>query len=139
MVKKEESSDFLNKEKRKKKMTTQEREELLVENFTGLQHAMTNLSIKFSALSENINKLLQIFEEAANKFSPEPERREIIREPDNELNKDMIKKIDSLIDQNKTIAQGLLIMEEKLRSPAKENPFKEETMNRPRPRPLPNI
>lgn len=139
MVKKGEDMSSLNKEKPKKKMTAQEREQLLIENFVGLQHAMTNLSIKFSALSENINKLLQIFEEAANKFSSEPERREIIKEPGNELNKDLIRKIDSLIDQNKTIAQGLVIMEEKLRSPARENPYREETRNPPRPRPLPNI
>ncbi|MFA5060963.1 MAG: hypothetical protein WC494_01440 [Candidatus Pacearchaeota archaeon] len=139
MVKKEEDTSSLNKEKPKKKMTAQEREQLLIENFVGLQHAMTNLSIKFSALSENINKLLQIFEEAANKFSPEPERKEIIKEPGNDLNKDLIRKIDSLIDQNKTIAQGLVIMEEKLRSSARENPYREETISHLRPRPLPNI
>lgn len=153
MAKREDGKNSSDKEKHRKKMTAQEREELLVENFVGLQHAMTNLSIKFSALSENINKLLQIFEEAANKFSPEPEKKEVFKETDNELNrrtfketdnelnKELIKKIDSLIDQNKTIAQGLIIMEEKLRSPPKEPPapYKEDIMTRPRPRSLPNL
>jgi len=53
---------------KKKKMTAREREELLIENFVGLQHAMTNLSIKFGSLSDNISQLLQVFEEAAKNF-----------------------------------------------------------------------
>lgn len=89
----------------KRRMTAREREELLIENFVGLQHAMTNLSIKFSALSDNITRLLQVFEEAARNFM-EGGR------PDD---KEMINKINSLLEQNKTIARGLLLMEEKLR------------------------
>ena len=53
---------------REKKMTAKEREELLIENFVGLQHAMTNMSIKFGSLSDNLTKLLQVFEEAAKNF-----------------------------------------------------------------------
>jgi len=49
-----------------------------------------------------------------------------------------IKKITPTMREIKGL-KIMSIMEEKLRSPAKENPFKEETMNRPRPRPLPNI
>jgi len=123
--------------KAKKKMTAGEREEILIENFVGLQHAMTNLSIKFSALSDNINRLLQIFEEAARNFSGAPSSRT----EDSEMNKDMIRKIDSLLDQNKTIAQGLVIMEEKLRAKAEPLvvPISHNEIARPRPRPLPNL
>lgn len=88
-----------------KKMTAKEREELLIENFVGLQHAMTNMSIKFGALSDNISKLLGIFEESAKNFMSGGK-------PDDE---EMIKKIDSLLNQNKTIAKGLVLMEGKLR------------------------
>lgn len=88
-----------------KKMTALEREELLVENFVGLQHVMTNLSIKFGALSDNITKLLNIFEEAAKSFASGG------RSDD----KDLLDKIDSLLNQNKTIAKGLVLMEGKLR------------------------
>ncbi len=89
----------------KKKMTAREREELLIENFVGLQHAMTNMSIKFGGLSDNISKLLQIFEESAKNFvgGGKPDDTE------------MLEKIDSLLNQNKTIAKGLVLMEGKLR------------------------
>ena len=89
----------------KKKMTAREREELLIENFVGLQHAMTNMSIKFGSLSDNISKLLQVFEESAKNFVSGGR-------PDDE---EMLKKIDSLLNQNKTIAKGLVLMEGKLR------------------------
>ncbi len=88
-----------------KKMTAKEREELLIENFVGLQHAMTNMSIKFGSLSDNISKLLQIFEESAKNFVSGGK-------PDD---KEMLEKIDSLLNQNKTIAKGLVLMEGKLR------------------------
>lgn len=89
-----------------KKMTAREREELLVENFVGLQHAMTNMSVKFGMLSDNMSRLLSVFEEAAKGF--------VVGAKGDD--KDMLKKIDSLLDQNKTIAKGLVIMEEKVRT-----------------------
>ena len=113
-------------------MTAREREELLIENFVGLQHAMTNMSIKFGGLSENISKLLQIFEEAAKNFASGSNN------PDD---KDMLKKIDTLLVQNKTIAQGLVLMEGKLRRRAEE-PSKAQpgaAASPARPRPLPRI
>ena len=71
--KKRDSSD-------KKKMTAREREEMLIENFVGLQQAMTNLSVRFANLSDNITKLLQVFEEAAKNFmegsKPDNRKRE---------------------------------------------------------------
>ena len=122
---------------KEKKMTAREREELLVENFVGLQHAMTNMSIKFGALSDNISRLLEIFEESARNF---------MQGGDKSDNKDMLNKINSLLDQNKTIAKGLVLMEENLRRRA-ENPvphFQEtetqpQKMVSPTPKPLPRI
>ncbi|MDP2946911.1 MAG: hypothetical protein Q8N88_02245 [Nanoarchaeota archaeon] len=119
----------------KKKLTAQQREEILIENFVGLQHAMTNLSIKFTGLSENINRLLQVFEESAKSFTV-AETKNDDSDANKEVNQEMIKKIDSLLDQNKTIAQGLVIMEEKLRSRA-EPAFSQN--ERLRPKPLPNL
>ena len=122
-----------------KKMTAREREELLIENFVGLQHAMTNMSIKFGSLSDNISKLLQVFEEAA---------KNSISGGTND-DKDMLNKIDSLLNQNKTIAKGLVLMEGNLRGRSKEPqrmPSGEMQRIRPagempqsRPKPLPSI
>jgi predicted HAD superfamily Cof-like phosphohydrolase len=108
-----------------KKSTAKEREELIIENFVGLQKAMTNLSIKFESLSENISRLLQVFEQAAKDITKQGGNREI--------DSNLIKKIDSLIDQNKTIARGLVLIEEKLKaSPSRPSPPI-------RPKPLPRI
>jgi hypothetical protein len=130
-VVKEHTPKSVEKKKKEKKMTAREREELLIENFVGLQHAMTNMSIKFGALSDNISKLLQVFEEAAKNFVSGG------RSDD----KDMLNKIDSLLTQNKTIAKGLVLMEGKLRGRAEEPqriPTRSE-MPPTRPKPLPSI
>jgi len=92
-----------------KKMTAREREEMLIENFVGLQHAMTNLSIKFSTLSDNISRLLRVYEESA---------RNLLQGGKLD-NNEMLKKVDSLLEQNKTIAKGLVLMEDKLREAPK--------------------
>jgi len=119
------------KKPKEKKMTAREREEMLIENFVGLQHAMTNMSIKFGALSDNMTKLLQVFEEAAKNFISGGKSDD----------KDMLNKIDSLLNQNKTIAKGLVLMEGKLRGRAEEPqrmPMRNE-MPQSRPKPLPSI
>ena len=118
---------------KKRKMTAGQREELLIENFVGLQKAMTNLSMRFESLSGQIVKLLQVFEESAKSYLQGGSR---------ENDKDMLNKIDSLLNQNKTIAKGLVIMEEKLRGRAQSpgvgvNPPIGGNMIRGRPKPLP--
>ena len=90
-----------------KKMTAREREELLIENFVGLQRAMTNLSIRFESLTGQINRLLEIFELAAKNF---------VSGENEEKNKDVLEKINSLLEQNKTIAHGLVLIEDKIRN-----------------------
>ncbi len=42
---------------------------LLVENFVSLQKAITNLTVKFDNLSEQISSLLQLFEISAKSFA----------------------------------------------------------------------
>ncbi len=93
-------------EKKKKRLTKAELEALLIENFTSLQKVLTNLSIKFEQLSEQISKLLQLFEIAAKDFVEKHES----------YDKELAEKIDKLLEQNKIIAKGLTtIMEEKLK------------------------
>ncbi|MCK4997685.1 hypothetical protein KAS08_05250 [Candidatus Pacearchaeota archaeon] len=105
-------------ELKEKRMTAKERDELLIENFVGLQHAMTNMSIKFGMLSDNMSKLLSVFEEAAKGFVV----------GDKSDDKDMLVKIDSLLDQNKTIAKGLVIMEERVKTRVEQTKEAEKTV-----------
>lgn len=92
-----------------KKPASKEIENLLIDNFVGLQKAMTNLSSKFEALAEQNSKLLQIFELAAkNYLEGETEAQK----------KDIISKIDALMEQNKTIASGLILLQEQMSNQA---------------------
>ena len=94
----------------KKKMSAKEREELLIENFVGLQKAMIHLSMKFENLSDNMSKLLNIFELSAKDYLINKGRMSP------EVDKDLLNKINSLLEQNKTIAKGLVMVEERVRN-----------------------
>lgn len=110
---------MVKKEENKKKLTKAELDEKLIENFINLQRVLTNLSVRFDELSNNINKLLQIFEISAKSFA------EKYNEPTNkpeEIDKDFLKKLDVLLDQNKTIAKGIMLMEEKVRERMNQPP-----------------
>ncbi len=43
-------------------------EKTLIENFVNLQKVLTNLAVKFEGLSDQISKLLQLFEISAKSF-----------------------------------------------------------------------
>ncbi len=99
---------------KQEKLTKTELEKQLIDNFVNLQRVLTNLSVKFDNLSENISKLLQLFEISAKSFVeklPEGATTGVGKEKDREF----LSKIDTLLEQNKTIAKGLTLMEEKLR------------------------
>jgi len=83
--------------------------EILIENFVSLQKTMTNLAIKFDNLSENISKLLQLFEMSARSFAEKQPVQDL------EKDKEFLGKLNALLEQNKTIAKGLTLMEEKMR------------------------
>jgi hypothetical protein len=91
----------------KKEINNQKVQDLLIENFAGLQKAMTNMAIKFETLSTQMSNLLEIFELSAKNFVSQGQNPE--------ENKDMLSKIDALLEQNKTLAKGLVTLEEKLK------------------------
>jgi hypothetical protein len=102
-------------------MTNSNIEDMLVENFVQLQKVMTNLSIKFDSLSSQISKLLELFELSAKSFI----ERNQEEEPIIEENKELLDRLNTLLDQNKTIARGLTLLEERLRpqASAPANPY----------------
>ena len=106
---------------KKKSMTKVEIEQTLINNFTNLQKVLTNLSFKFEELSDNISKLLQLFEISAKSFAEKYTSKEIEEHSEKqtkerkELDKEYLKKLDSLLDQNKVIAKGITLMEEKIK------------------------
>jgi hypothetical protein len=101
----------------KKKMSKTELDEALIANFINLQKVLTNLSVRFDELSNNITKLLQLFEISAKSFAEKYEQPGATGATgtSEQIDKDFLKKLDALLDQNKTIAKGIMLMEEKVR------------------------
>ncbi|PIN92902.1 hypothetical protein COU61_01195 [Candidatus Pacearchaeota archaeon CG10_big_fil_rev_8_21_14_0_10_35_13] len=84
---------------------------VLVENFTGLQRVMTNLSVKFDALTGQVSKLLSLFELSAKSFA----EKQIQGGTDIQKDAEFLQKLNTLLEQNKTIAKGLTFMGENIR------------------------
>jgi hypothetical protein len=97
------------KKTQKRTSTKSDINKKILENFVELQKVNTELAIKIDKLTHNISDLLELFENAAKSFSSHPAVR------DSEKDKEFLNKIDKLLDQNKTIARGLTLMEEKVR------------------------
>ena len=141
-------------EVREKRFTEKEYLDLqhkVVENLVELQKVHTNLAEKFDKLSGQITNLLSLFELAARSFAEHPANQGM------EKDKEFLDKIDRLLDQNKTIAKGLTLMEDRIKervygnndlpnarqvTPQRqvqgqesgEDEFKVSTMNRPLPK-----
>jgi len=84
---------------------------LLIENFVNLQKVMTNTADKLDNLSIQISRLLSLFEQTAKNFT----EKVSTGMPEIEKDKEFLDKLNKLLDQNKTIAKGLTLMEEKVK------------------------
>lgn len=79
----------------------------LIENFVSLQKVMVNLSEKFDGLSENISKLLELFELSATALA----KKDInFTKPMDE--EKIMGKLNNILEQNKIIARGMALMSE---------------------------
>lgn len=81
----------------------------ILENLVALQKIHTGLAEKFDKLAGEISQLLGLFEATAKSFT----KNAVLGEY--EKDKEFLEKIDKLLDQNKTLAKGLTLMEERLR------------------------
>jgi hypothetical protein len=81
----------------------------LAENIIQLQKVHTDMAEKFDKLTKQISSLLALFETTARSFATNPNIKMA------EKDKEFLDKIDKLLDQNKTIAKGLTLMEHKIR------------------------
>jgi hypothetical protein len=82
-------------------------DKVLVENFVSLQRVLTNLAVNVDNLSDRISKLLDLFEISAKALAEKDFDMQ-------EENTDLKEKLDSLIDQNKTLARGVALMHERI-------------------------
>lgn len=87
-------------------------QQAMIQNFILTQKVMTDLAEKLDSLSDQTSKLLALFEISAKSFIERgSEGGKIIKE-----DKDLLDKIDRLMEQNKVIAKGLTMIEEKVRN-----------------------
>lgn len=114
-------------------------EHVLVQNLVELQKVHTHLAERIDKLSTQISELLALFEMAARSFAQQPVNK--VAEKD----KDFLDKVDKLLEQNKTIAKGLTLMEERIRERVYgstaplgmskvENDYEPSTNSKPLPR-----
>ena len=112
-------------------------ESKIVENLIELQKVHVSMIEKFDSLSKEISRLLSLFETTAKSFASNPANQ--LTQKD----KEFLDKIDKLLEQNKTIAKGLTLMEERVRDKIYSSPVKQDaeqqmepsmSSNRPMPR-----
>jgi len=96
-------------------------EQKLVENLVSLQKVHTDLAVKFDKLTKEISSLLALFEVTAKNFAKNAPRSEF------EKDEEFLEKIDKLLDQNKTIAKGLTMMERRMKERVYGAPVPKET------------
>ncbi|MEK6793068.1 MAG: hypothetical protein AABX96_01755 [Nanoarchaeota archaeon] len=101
----------MHKEKRHehKAISKESLEEQTIHSLVELQKVHINLAEKFNKLTLQIENLLALFEMAARNFAKQPNMQSTERD------KEFLDKIDKLLDQNKLLAKGLSLMEEKMR------------------------
>lgn len=117
--------------------TDKEIEHAILKNLVELQKIQTNLAEKFDHLAKEISNLLALFELTARNFAKNaPQTEQYAKD------KEFLEKIDKLLDQNKTLAKGLTLMEERMRermySPTPKEK-REEELPGARSRPLPRF
>jgi len=118
-----------------KSLKKSEVDQALLDNFINLQKVLTNLAVRFDELSNNIEKLLQLFEISAKNFAEKYSEKNPAKEQ--KVDKEFLEKLDNLLDQNKTISKGIMLMEERIRN--KTQPNTEEQITRIPRRPLPRV
>ena len=116
--------DDLGKFQREEKL-----EAKLIENLVELQKVHTHLVERFDKLSTQIENLLALFEMSARQLASQPGM--VATERD----KEFLDKVDKLLDQNKIIAKGLTIMEDRIRERVYGAPVKPATPAQPTPAP----
>lgn len=117
LIKEKETKKSVKKKKKKTSSVSKakmdldslKREKLLIENFIGFQKAMVNLSIKFENLSDNISRLLNVFELSAKDYMVNKGRT------NQDLDREILSRINALLEQNKFIMGEIRQVDNKIK------------------------
>ena len=78
----------------------------IVETNVALQKKITDLVVSTNDLNQKVSRVVSIFEDAAKHIKPGLEDEQL---------SPLINKLEELLDQNKTIAKGLVLLERYVR------------------------
>ena len=87
------------------KVASSNTDKMLVQNFIALQSVMVNLSKKFDELGAQIANLLDVFEISAKALAEKG-----VEIPTDRNSEEILKRLESLSEQNKIIAKGVTLM-----------------------------
>lgn len=90
-------------------MAKKEAMDLLLENTIALQKTLAGLATELKTLNKKVSELFELFEAASSAF------KEAKATGGAEIPADISEKIDMLVEQNKTLAKGLLLLEKTVR------------------------
>jgi hypothetical protein len=107
-------------------------QKLLLENFISLQKILTNLTVKIDETDKKLSKMLELFEAASKSYgqgrmAPSAGVPQAVQ--DARL-KEIAGKIDILMEQNRDIAKGIILLEQVTSE-------RTETPEELKPKPLP--
>ena len=105
----------------------------LIDNFITLQKIMVNFSTRFDALSNQISKLLELFEISAKSLA----RRDLETDRKDKDAKKILEKLDNISQQAGLIGKGLALIHEI--SSEKEQPITPQRMPIPVRKPAPEM
>ncbi len=97
-----------------------ETDEMLLNNFIALQKVMVNLAVKIDSLSNQISKLLELFEISAKSLA----KKDFEQESKSNESKKILEKLDVISQQTGLIGKGLALIHE-MNSERKTEPILE--------------
>ena len=101
------------KQEKKKSVNFNDNIRLLIENSISLQNVLTNMTISLDGLSKDVKRMVELFEDANKAF--EQGKRPVEGKTEKTEMKILQEKINSLIEQNKVMANGIILLEGYLR------------------------
>lgn len=99
--------------------------DLLIENSIALQKVLTNLATNIDVLSKDVKRMVELFEEADKAFVTG--KRPVAGKMEKTDTKILHDRLDELIEQNKVMAKGIMLLESCLRGKSSINKEIEET------------
>ena len=101
------------KQEKKKPVNFNDNIKLLIENSISLQNVLTNMTMSLDGLSKDVKRMVELFEDANKAF--EQGKRPVEGKTEKTEMKILQEKINSLIEQNKVMANGIILLEGYLR------------------------